>query len=180
MENSNNIEHRLFWETHVPKSNNLISTDILRIDFDKHEALYKKKPMTHEMRTLTNINNAIDVFAAKAFGDIIKMETMFKESKSRGFSAELKKSEVGINITVMLYFIMGRIVVTLKNEHDNTITILGSSSPNSKPGLQGINCSGDQALDMLELVTSNWKMLFDDRKKILQTRFKKDLSISII
>lgn len=140
------IEHKLFWETHIPN---------------------------------TAINDAIDVFSEKAFGDIIKMEKMFKESKSRGFSAELKKSEIGTSVKVMLYFIADRIMVTFKNEQGNTVTILGSSSP-SKPGLQSINCRSDQALDMLKLVTDNWKMLFNDSKKILQTRFKKDSSLSII
>ena len=128
---------------------------------------------------LNPIDNAIDVFSEKTFGDIIKMEKMFQESKSRGFSAELKESEIGTNVKVMLYFITNRIMVTLKNEH-GSVTIVGSSSPKSKPGLQSINCRADQALDMLKLVTSNWKMLFNDSKKVLQTRFKKDSSLSII
>lgn len=125
---------------------------------------------TAEMRTVTNLQNAAQVFSEKSFRDIRKI---CNKSKSRGLKATFN------DVTIMLYSMAGRIMVTLRDKNDNTVTLVGgeedSPRSNQMAGLHTMFGETDCALDMLETATHFWYKFNDGNT----TLFKEDKEVAI-
>lgn len=126
---------------------------------------------TAEMRELTNLRNACEVFSEKSFRDIRKI---CEKSKTRGLKAKYN------DVTIMLYSMAGRIMVTLTNAAGDSVTLLGgeedSPRSNQMAGLHTMFGDTDKALDMLEIATHYWYK-FHDRDG--STLFTEDREVKI-
>lgn len=126
---------------------------------------------TSEMRELTNLRNAAEVFSEESFRDIRKI---CEKSESRGLKAKLN------GVTIMLYSMAGRIMVTLNNDNTNdSVTLLGgeedSPRSNQMAGLHTMFGDTDKALDMLEMATHFWYKFHNDKS----TLFVEDKEVKI-
>jgi len=141
-----------------------------------------------KMRVYTNLRNACEVFSSKCYEDIRKIHS---ESLNRGWSAELLPHEVGqmfpfemkkddpFAIKVLTYCMAGRIMITIKNIREDSITLVGGEDPgkNSMAGFHGIDCEiPDVALDMLEQLTHKWYLIYNKNNN----RFRKEEKLTII
>ena len=125
---------------------------------------------TAEMRTVSNLQNAAQVFSEKSFRDIRKI---CEKSESRGLKAKFN------NMTIMLYTMAGRIMVTLKHDRGDAVTLVGgeedSPRSNQMAGLHTMFGDTDLALDMLETATHYWYKFYDGSNKL----FVEDKAVKI-
>lgn len=138
-------------------------------------------PRTLEMRVMSNLRNACDVFARVSFEHI---RMIHSKSEVRGLSAELTPGEVGecYAMKILTYCMAGRIMITIKNKNEDYITLCGGEDPgeNSMAGLHAIGCDPNVALDLLEMLTNKWYLVYDNRGKNNVNKFKEDSNISIL
>ena len=133
----------------------------------QERALEIGNPRTPEMRVMTNLRNACEVFSVKCYENIRLVHE--KEKKSRGLSATLEEFGPNVEtlrIKIMTWSGMGRIMVTIKNQFEDSITLVGGEDKgDSIAGLHAIDCDPDVALDMLEILTRSWYHIYDRKGK---------------
>lgn len=133
--------------------------ELLEILMHNTRAIESNSIRTQQMQELTNLRNACDVFSEKSFRDIRKI---CASSSSRGLQAKLN------DITIMLYTMAGRIMITIKHDSGDTVTLVGgeedSPRSNQMAGLQSVFGDTDKALDMLEVLTHYWYKFYDETK----------------
>ncbi len=148
------------------------TSELLEIVMHNTRAVESNSIRTSEMRQVTNLRNACDVFSEKAFRHIRKI---CADSKSRGLKAKFN------DITIMIYSMAGRIMVTIRHtDEETTLTLVGgeedSLRSNQMAGLHTIYGDTDKALDMLETATHYWYKFYDETN-ILFTE-EKDVKIA--
>ena len=159
--------------------NNMTTTEMINASIANERALEPNNgmglPRTPEMRVLSNLRNACEIFAIKTYEDI---KLIHKNSEERGLSAELLPHEVGepFAMKILTYYIAGRIITTLSNANGDYVSLCGGEE--SIAGLHAINCDPNIALDMLEMLTRNWYLVYDKRMKV--DKFKSDKNISLV
>ncbi len=161
----------------------MTTTEMIELSLENEKALNDGRPRTQEMRIMSNLRNACDVFAQKSFEQIRKIH---EKSSFRGFSAEYDKfkdpgdpqhSIHGIKIST--FCMAGRIMVTIKNtKNGNSVTLLGGEEKgsNQMAGLHAIDGDPTEALDMLEALTRNWYTFYGRNGKNL---FSVDKNLTI-
>ena len=162
----------------------MVTNEMMEISMQNYYALRNGTTRTPEMRTYSNLRNACAIFSQRAFQDI---RTLHKEEKKeRGISAVFEKTseenpdKILFTVKVMTYCIAGRIMVTIKNEKEDSITLVGGEDDvDSIAGFHAIDCDPDIALDMLEILEENWFSLYDNRRVNNTTKFKVDKQIQI-
>lgn len=140
------------------------------------------------MRIVTNLRNACEIFSQRAFNDIRTLHE--NEKKERGISAIYNKykldsdgketEEVIFSLKIMTYCMAGRIMITIKNDKDESVTLCGGEDrKDSIAGFHGIDGNPNVALDMLEELTECWYVLYDKRGKNNTNKFTTDKQIKI-
>lgn len=146
-----------------------------------YHALRNGTARSSEMRTFSNLRNACALFSQRSFKDI---RTLHKqEKKERGISAVFEKKDADGNILftikILTLCIAGRIMVTVKNEKKQSITLVGGEDKaDSIAGFHAIDCEPDDALDMLEILEDQWYALYDMRGASKTNEFKIDKTLS--
>lgn len=166
----------------------MVTSEMMEISMQNYYALRNGTPRTSEMRTYSNLRNACAIFSHRAFQDIRSLHK--EERKERGISAVYNKykndadgkptDEILFFIKIMTYCIAGRIMVTIKNEKEDSITLVGGEDDvDSIAGFHAIDCDPDVALDMLEILEDEWYTLYDKRGANNINKFKIDKQIKI-
>lgn len=150
-------------------------TDILVAEVRSENSENFGRSRTPESRVVSNLTNACEVLGHCCIADL---RNMYKKSNVRGYSA------TAFGVQVMTYAICGRIMITLRPDDQSSndfITLVGGEDPeDGSPGLHGINCDPDAALDMLYIVTHKWFRFYDGRRGRVETIFKPNSNISML
>lgn len=167
----------------------MTTSEMIDLSVKRQMAFHNGDTFTPEMRVLTNLSNACDDFSRTCFHDIRKIHKA--EKKERGLSATYvkykkdkegnKTEEIAYTIKVLTFVVAGRILVTLKNEKDESVTICGGEDDQDAiGGLHGIDCDNpDTALDMLTIMSYNWYSLYDKRGANDTNLFEVDKQVKI-
>jgi hypothetical protein len=155
------------------------TSELTDLILKNHKCVGDMQDRTPEMRVASNIRNAADAFLTEAYENIRQIHS---KSRVRGWTADFLPGEIDKSgMKIMTYCVMGRVVITIKNPSEDSITLIGPEEKSKvKPGLQSIDCPPDVALDMLEVLTSKWYMAYSDRGLTKINKFKEDKKTCIV
>src|ERR1035437_2998990 len=94
----------------------MITKEMIDLVLANDKALREGEPRTPEMRVFSNLRNACDIFAQTYFHNIREIH---EKSDDRGHTAIYK------DLKIMTYCMAGRIMVTVKNKNEDSITLVG-------------------------------------------------------